>query len=323
MRAKAPFTINPSYMNASTNAGHFNNFFNIALGLYVDNNKIKLAQLEPEYKEYIELMRKWYQEGLIDTQYDTNTSASVDAKMTDGSSGVTYGFVGGTIGKYKTAMEKKDPNFKLVAAPYPMGVNGEEPRFFEHQDLVQEPLIAITTNCTNVPAAVKWADYLYSEEGKLLKNFGVEGETYTMVDGFPTYTDEIMNNPQGLSIAEALAKHVRAGSPSPGICNVPEYLQQYYQLQEQKDAIVTWNTYAQNALGTTIPAAVVESADVADEIAQIQSQVYTYIDEMVLKFIKGSESMDNYDKFVKTLRDIGAERLLELKQKSYDNYINR
>ena len=323
MGAKAPFTINPSYMNASSNAGHFNNLFDIALGLYVEDNKIKLAQLEPEYKEYVELMRKWYKEGLIDTQYDTNTSTSVDAKMTDGSSGVTYGFVGGTIGKYKTAMEKKDPNFKLVAAPYPMGVNGEEPRFFEHQDLVQEPLIAITTNCTNVSAAVKWADYLYSEEGKLLKNFGVEGETYTMVDGFPTYTDEIMNNPQGLSMAEALAKHVRAASPSPGICNVSEYLQQYYQLPEQKDAIVMWNKYSENALKTSIPSAVVESAEVADEIAQIQSQVYTYIDEMVLKFIKGSESMDNYDKFVETLRNIGAERLLELKQKSYDNYMNR
>ena len=321
--AKAPFTINPSYMNSSTNAGHFNNFFDVALGLYVDGNKVKLAQLEPGYKKYVELMRKWYKEGLIDTQYDTNTSASVDAKMTNGSSGVTYGFVGGTIGKYMAAMEKKDPKFKLAAAPYPMGVNGEEPRFFEHQDLVQEPLIAITTECTNISAAVKWADYLYSEEGKILKNFGVEGETYNLVNGVPTYTDEIINNPQGLSIAEALAKHVRATSPSPGICNLSEVHEQYYQLPEQKDAIAMWNKYSDNVIHTSIPAAVVESADVADEIAQIQSQVYTYIDEMVLKFIKGSESMDNYDKFVKKLKDIGAERLLELKQQSHDKYINR
>ena len=170
---------------------------------------------------------------------------------------------------------------------------------------------------------MKWADYLYSEEGKILKNFGVEGETYNLVNGVPTYTDEIINNPQGLSIAEALAKHVRATSPSPGICNLSEVHEQYYQLPEQKDAIAMWNKYSDNVIHTSIPAAVVESADVADEIAQIQSQVYTYIDEMVLKFIKGSESMDNYDKFVKKLKDIGAERLLELKQQSYDKYINR
>ena len=31
----------------------------------------------------------------------------------------------------------------------------------------------------------------------LLKNFGVEGETYKMIDNYPTYTDFVTQNPNG------------------------------------------------------------------------------------------------------------------------------
>lgn len=45
---------------------------------------------------------------------------------------------------------------------------------------------------------MKLFDYLYSEEGMLLMNFGVEGEQFEYVDGEIKYTDLIMNNPDGL-----------------------------------------------------------------------------------------------------------------------------
>lgn len=44
---------------------------------------------------------------------------------------------------------------------------------------------------------MKLFDYLYSEEGMLLMNFGVEGEQFEYVDGEIKYTDLIMNNPDG------------------------------------------------------------------------------------------------------------------------------
>ncbi|MFW5436827.1 hypothetical protein [Paenibacillus apiarius] len=41
------------------------------------------------------------------------------------------------------------------------------------------------------------------EEGHILFNFGVEGESYKMEKGYPKYTDEIMKNPDGLPVAQA------------------------------------------------------------------------------------------------------------------------
>ena len=67
----------------------------------------------------------------------------------------------------------------------------------------------------NVKAAVWLLDWLYSEEGQICYNFGIEGESYEMKDGKPVYTDLIMNNPDGMSVAQALAAYTRASTSAP------------------------------------------------------------------------------------------------------------
>ena len=53
-------------------------------------------------------------------------------------------------------------------------------------------------------AALKLLDYVYSEEGMILMNFGEEGTHFNIVDGEYKYSDLIMNNPDGLSPQDAL-----------------------------------------------------------------------------------------------------------------------
>lgn len=46
---------------------------------------------------------------------------------------------------------------------------------------------------------MNFIDYLCSDAGVRISNFGIEGETYTLVDGEPTFTDKILNYPSGSS----------------------------------------------------------------------------------------------------------------------------
>ena len=39
-------------------------------------------------------------------------------------------------------------------------------------------------------------DYLYSEEGIMLTNYGIEGVSYELVNGEPVYTELLTNNPE-------------------------------------------------------------------------------------------------------------------------------
>ena len=50
-----------------------------------------------------------------------------------------------------------------------------------------------------VEVVARLLDYAYSEAGATLYNFGTEGESYTVVDGQPVYTDLVLNNPDGMT----------------------------------------------------------------------------------------------------------------------------
>ena len=69
----------------------------------------------------------------------------------------------------------------------------------------------------------------------MLVNFGIEGLTYNMVDGYPKYTDMIYNNPDGLTISQAMAYYMRTAINGPFIQD-PRYLEQIT-LSQLREAI--------------------------------------------------------------------------------------
>lgn len=319
--AQAPFTSD----NTLTSDGMkytFNNVFGVGLGLYLENGTVKFAPLEPGYKDFIMLLHRWYEEGLLDNNYQFNSQQAIEVKMTTGQSGACFGYNGGNLGKYMTMMKEVNPKYNLVAAQYPVMRRGDEPSFIEMQREANEPFLSITSLCGDPEAAARWIDYLYGEEGNLLKNFGIEGDTYRMEFGKPIYTDKILNNPDGLSISDAMATNFRANSPAPGLNQVEDYLMQYYQLPQQKEALSTWSKYTENAKKSKLPP-VTPLIEEADELESLNTTLFAYISDMVQKFIQGSEPMENYDKFVQTLRSMGADRMIELNQRALERYNRR
>ena len=73
----------------------------------------------------------------------------------------------------------------------------------------------------------------------ILYNFGIEGKSYKVENNEYIYTDEMFNDPEGKSISDALGYYVRATGSGPFIQD-PSYIMQYYQTQQQKDALALW-----------------------------------------------------------------------------------
>ena len=65
----------------------------------------------------------------------------------------------------------------------------------ESGTLLDTPMWSITTVCEDPDVIARYVDYVYSDDGILLANYGVEGETFTYVDGVPRLTDMVLNNP--------------------------------------------------------------------------------------------------------------------------------
>jgi len=244
-------------------------------------------------------------------------SSLIDSYMINGQSGVFIGSVGSGLGRIMAAAEEE--GYELVAAPYPTLVKGQKPEFGQMDHLVPGTVVAISRDCKDVDLAMKLLDYGYSEEGRMFFNFGIEGESYNMIDGYPTYTEEITANAEGLSMSAAMARYIQAYSAGPFVQDA-RYMEQYASLPQQKDAVQIWsNTNMEEHLLPKIFLRPEES----DKMAKKISSVNSYKDEMLIKFITGAESIGKYDAFVKGLKERGIDEYLKLMNEAYDRYSAR
>lgn len=307
------------YSASSTN--NFASGFGTTVGYYVEDGKVKHGILDDSFKDYLTTMNRWYKNGLIDPSYATLDTKTVESNIINGMSGVTSGSIGSGIGKWMAAATST-PGYSLEGAPVPVPQKGTKAKFGTYQLPVTSSATAfdaVTTSCTDIESAMKFLDYGYSEEGRMLYNFGVEGESYTMVDGYPTYTEEITNNPEGLSMTVALAKYTRSYSTGPFVQD-KRYMEQYAALPQQKLAWETWSNT--DVAKYTLPHLYMQS-DELTEYAQLSNDVETYMNEMISKFIIGAEPMDNYDKMIAELKNRGIDRIIEMKQNAYNRYLAR
>ena len=320
--AKAPFSATADYFAGNTNS--FNGAFGVGKKLYMEGDTVKYGPIEPAYKEFLALMNSWYKEGLLDRDFANNNRTMVDSQIVNGNAGATLNTLGAGMGVYLNQMKDTNPTFNFVGIEYPVKELGMNNYFRLSEADLTGMFTVITTACDTPELAAQWMDFWYSKDGYNLLNFGVEGDTYNMIDGYPTYTDKILNNPEGLSISEALGKVGRAAQAAPGQRQAPEYLDQYYQYEQQKEAYKLWTDGTDKVMATRIPNTLYPSAEESDELAVIQSDMNVYVEEMITKFITGAESLDNYDKFVETLKKtFRVERLIEINQAMYDRYKDR
>lgn len=177
---------------------------------------------------------------------------------------------------------------------------------------------AITPKARDPALCTKWSDYAYGDEGYMLFNFGIEGESYTMVNGYPRYTDLILNNPT-MGVDVALSQYTRAVYNGSMLVDL-RYLEQYYKLPQQQQAWKLWGKT--QALEHAFPA-VTPTQKESEEMATITSDINTYVNEMYVKFVTGQEPLENFEKYRAQLKALGIERALAIQQAAYSRYLAR
>lgn len=318
--ATAPFTMAP-YWGPSFGdwkSASFSGAFGALKDWYVENGKVKYGPSEPQYKDFLNLFANWYKAGLIDSNIALTDAKTRDALMVAGKVGATVGNVGGGIGYYIKLMEGKDAKANWVGAPYPVLKRGDKPKFGQRDLAYNKTIVAISAQTKNLEAACRYLDYGYSPDGALYYNFGTPEVSYTLVNGYPTYTDMIMKNPK-LSITEAMAENIRGNSGGPFLQD-KRYIQQFAGLPVQQAAIKTWSNtdMAKYSLPNVSP----DGVDV-NEMSKIMSEVNTFVNEYFTKTVIGADSVANFDKYIATLKKLNIDRAIAIQQKAYDLYMKR
>lgn len=301
--------------------GMFSGAYNTIYGYYLRDGKVTHGMLDDSFKDLLLKLNDWYNRGLIEKDFTTIDSKTFDANILNGKTGAMQLAIGGGIGKFLSAAP--DDKFDLIGVKSPVMEKGTYPEFGFNQ--TQVPLAmncsftAITADCNQIDEVAKLLDYGYSEEGAMLYNFGIEGESYNMIEGYPTYTDDIKNNAEGKAMNLMMSEYCQSYDGGPFIQD-RRYYEQYAGRPQQQAAWKTWSET--NMLDHLIPNLFV-SGESQTELASIDTSLNTYMTEHVAKLIMGTESFDNYDKIIEELKTRGIERAIEIRQEAYEEYLKR
>lgn len=143
----------------------------------------KYSDIDPQYKEMLDFMKKLYNEGLIDPEFLTNTQAAWTQRMTQNNvSFVTFDWIDRMI-MFKEQTADTIPDYDLRFAP----AIGKSAKYAEVSQLCWARYVK-KQDKEREEVAFKLLDFCLSPFGKELMTLGLEGETYTIgEDGMADY----------------------------------------------------------------------------------------------------------------------------------------
>ncbi|MGM0126117.1 hypothetical protein IGI37_003518 [Enterococcus sp. AZ194] len=302
-------------------AGAFGAYGTFGTAGYVDNNnKIQLAQAQPEWKNYMEWLHKLFSEGLIDPDVVTLGDSDLKTKIQNDKVGITM-TTAGTLTTYMEDAKASGKNAQWVGIEYPNQANGKKTAAIYYDQLVNGYGFQVggTTEGKKLDKALEWLDWAFTDEGSRYWNFGTKDKSYELKDNQPEFTKEVTDNKLGT--IEALKEYTGNVDLGLGVQSVKV-------VEARMDpaamaASTKWYNENKQAIDTTIPKQVSYTSEESKELATITNTLDAYISENAMKFMTGERSLDEYDQFVKDLKDQGIDRYLEIRQTAYDRYLKR
>lgn len=159
-----------------------------------DEGRVVHPYARESYRTGLAHIARWYEEGLIDREVFTRGVSARDHLLGENLGGMTHDWFASTSG-YNAALADRIEGFDFVPMLPPESVSGR--RIEEHRRIPIKPDGWAISHSNDHPVeTIRYFDFWFTEEGRRLSNFGVEGEQYEMIDGEPIFTDAVLNSDQ-------------------------------------------------------------------------------------------------------------------------------
>ena len=295
----------------------------MATGFYQIDGEVFYGPAQDGYKEYLTEMEKWFSEGLISSDFmsdsDSGSSGTVAENLiTNGNVGIFYG----AATQYQNyASAAADPDFEVTPLPAPVLVEGQITHTRGLNGAVS-PALSISTDCSaeNLENALRWCDWWYTDDGYMAANWGQEGLTFDYDEkGDPVYTDIVINNPD-MDRDTSIVMYTMSEMGDHFVSD-PRRIYQYY-ADGVLDIKMLWTEGDDNAY--VIPTDVSKTTEESEELSRIMNEVYSYTNEMTLRFITGSDDIESgWNQYVETLNSLGIEEAAQIYSDCYVRYLER
>lgn len=294
-----------------------------ASGFYPDDGTVKFAPMQDGWKQYVELLRSWYEAGFINPDFATQTYLEHLKYQTQ------IGEVGACdhhIFEYGSMSTQIDENgFTMIPVAQPVLEEGQKLRLKTDWgwDCGREGKY-ISSTCKTPEIAVQFIDWLYTEQAQEMASWGIEGVSYEIIDGQHVLTD-IMKQDKNPDFEKTTRLY------SPNVWKQRgdnEHNNIQYTLPVQKEAFRIWGDNQQfdiegdHAIRFPVGYGALPLEDSVRQ-SEIMANVNPYVQECLIKWVMGMESMDTYDAFLESLKEMGIEEAIQIQQSAYDRFMSR
>ena len=285
---------------------------------YQVDGKYHYGAYEEGYRGLMGYLNQLYTEGLFDPNFQTTDEPTSQASLLAGQTGAHPT----SCARINTIWARaEDPEFKLAGLGSLNGSDGTTAYFTQTDTLTPARANAyVTADCKQPELAVALFNWLYTDEGKIVSNFGPEGLCWTPDEnGNPVLTEYMTKNENGLSLDQMLYVHTMGNRPE---LSLSALSLQRFAMPEQLAAMQTWDkTQSRTYL---LPSYSVLDADAATEATALWTDISTYISESTAKFITGEKNLEgDFDAYLAQLKSMGMDRYIEIQQNALDAYYGK
>lgn len=264
-----------------------------------------------------ETMKKWYDEGLIQPEWVAGTFSEADweAAMLNGNGSIFYDYYNRAEWFMENGGPDNDPNYQMGVLNFIKDDNGNPQKMTVSMKYNDECVTAINANCSEdkIKTILTFIDYFYSEEGEILANYGVEGESFkTDANG----DKEFIVDYQTEEATPAGEKRWSFLSDRFTVCK-PVDNEAFFKWNAPLIAEATGRLFTDENLGTSYVLRFTD--DQSKEVTNLLASVFDAQMSGIAQFIDGTRELtpDNWAAFQQEMNDLGLSRIEEIQLAAY------
>ena len=278
------------------------------------DGQVVYSPISDGYKEYLTLMNDWYEKGLVYQDFASYQPSFGQASM------LSTGEVTLADGFYNsiddTETDATVEGLQVQAVAYPVKNEGDTIHLRNYTYQVRpEYAMVISTACEYVEEVCKYFDYMWTEEGIRLVNYGPEGVTWNFNDaGEIEFTEVITNDPDGNSVKSMFTYYGTFN-----FCTYNDWTREAILLSD--DCWACLDLWASCGDKEYVLPNVTLSSEEAEIYGAKFSDVDTHVQEMTLKFINGTADIESgWDEYVSQVEAMGIQDVIDCYQAAYERY---
>ncbi len=283
------------------------------MSMFINNGAPSLACTDERFKVYLEWMRKFYADGLLDSAAFIQTGEELNAK-------IAQGRVGAYTAPAPWLYEKPETAFDFVYFGGLTSAQNTKPTIGATTGLVASGRVAITTKNKLPAETFRLIDYFYSDEGSTFGFIGREDVGWKWDDKAKGTWNRVL--PDGWTDSDEAYRNGKLILNGWNIYRDTEWKL----FTPTGNNVWLYDKYTEGAVPYFTPVfpTVTLTADEQKRISTLSTDLDSYVGDAVARFVLGETDLGaGWDSFQKTLVDMGVGEVVKINTDAYNRFMGK